>query len=261
MPYATREGVRLHYEVEGHGPPLVLQHGLGGSAEVWRQLGYAAALRDNYQVIMLDARGHGSSDKPHDRAAYGLRSHVADVLAILEALQLSKAHFLGYSMGGLIGFGLAKYAPERVESLVIGGAHPYADQSYVEAFGPLDGDDPEAFLTAFESCVEEPIPQEFRPRILANDLRALTAAAAQPRPALDDVLPAMRMPCLLFVGEADGRRAAVEKCAKQIAHATLVTLQGLGHLGTFVRSDVVLPHVVRFLTEQRESDPRATGVR
>jgi pimeloyl-ACP methyl ester carboxylesterase len=87
-----------------------------------------------------------------------LLNHVADVLAILEALQLSKAHFFGYSMGGLIGFGLAKYAPGRVESLVIGGAHPYADQSDVEAFGPLDGGDPEAFLTALERVLEEPCP-------------------------------------------------------------------------------------------------------
>ena len=154
-------------------------------------------------------------------------------------------------MGGLIGFGLAKYAPERVESLVIGGAHPYADLSYVEAFGPLDGGDSEAFLTAFERVVEEPIPDELRPRLLANDLRALTAAAAQPRPSLEDVLPTMVMPCLLFVGEADSRRAAVEKCAKQIAHATLVTFPGLSHLATFVHSDVVLPHVMRFLAEQR----------
>jgi pimeloyl-ACP methyl ester carboxylesterase len=59
------------------------------------------------------------------------------------------------------------------------------------------------------------------------------------------------MPCLLFVGEADSRRAAVEKCAKQIAHATLVTFPGLSHLATFVHSDVVLPHVMRFLAEQR----------
>jgi pimeloyl-ACP methyl ester carboxylesterase len=260
VPYAKREGVRVHYEVEGHGPPLVLHHGLGGSLEAWRQLGFVAAFRDRYQVVLLDARGHGASDKPHDRAAYGLRSHVADVLAILEALQLPKAHFFGYSMGGLIGFGLAKYAPERVESLIIGGAHPYADRSYVEAFGPLDGGDPEAFLTAFERVVEEPIPDELRSRVLANDLRALTAAAAQPRPPLDDVLPAMVMPCLLFVGEADRRRAAVEKCAKQIAHATLVTLQGLNHLGTLVRSDVVLPHVIRFLAAQREFDRDASVV-
>jgi pimeloyl-ACP methyl ester carboxylesterase len=121
VPYATREDIRLHYEVEGHGPPLVLHHGL---LEAWRQLGYAAALRDRCQMVLLDARGHGASDKPHDRAAYGLLSHVADVLTILEALQLPKAHFFGYSMGGLIGFGLAKYAPEPVESLVISGAHP-----------------------------------------------------------------------------------------------------------------------------------------
>ena len=109
-------------------------------------------------MVLLDARGHEASDKPHDPAAYGLLNHVADVLAILEALQLSKAHFFGYSMGGLIGFGLAKYAPGRVESLVIGGAHPYADQSDVEAFGPLDGGDPEAFLTALERVLEEPCP-------------------------------------------------------------------------------------------------------
>jgi hypothetical protein len=99
---------------------------------------------------------------------------------------------------------------ERVESLVSGGAHPYADQSYVDAFGQLDGGDHEAFLAALERVLGEPIPPEVRPRLLANDLRALTAAAAQPRPSLEDVLPIMVMPCLLLVGEADGRRAAVE---------------------------------------------------
>jgi pimeloyl-ACP methyl ester carboxylesterase len=83
-----------------------------------------------------------------------LLNQVADVLAVLEALQLSKAHFLGYSMGGRIGLGLAKYAPERVESLVLGGTHAYADPSYVDAFGPLDGGDSEAFLTAFERLQE-----------------------------------------------------------------------------------------------------------
>jgi pimeloyl-ACP methyl ester carboxylesterase len=261
LPYASHQSIRIHYQIDGDGPALVLHHGLAGSLEVWRQLGYAAALRDNYKVIMLDARGHGASDKPHDRRAYGLLNQVADVLAVLDALQLAKAHFLGYSMGGWIGLGLAKYAPERVESLVLGGTHPYADQSYVDAFGPLDGGGPEAFLAALERVLGEPIPREVRPRLLANDLRALTAAAAQPRPSLEDVLPTMVMPCLLFVGEADGRRAAVEKCARQIAHAALVTIPGGGHVATLVRSDVVLPHVMRFLAAQRESDRGATEVR
>ena len=103
--------------------------------------------------------GDGQATSHTTGRAYGLLNQVADVLAVLEALQLSKAHFLGYSMGGRIGLGLAKYAPERVESLVIGGTHPYADQSYVDAFGPLDGGDPEAFLAALERVLEEPIPR------------------------------------------------------------------------------------------------------
>src|SRR5262245_20942154 len=111
LPYASHQSIRVHYQVDGQGPALVLHHGLAGSLEVWRQLGYAAALRDDYQLIMLDARGHGASDKPHERGAYGLLNHVADVLAVLDALQVRKAHFLGHSMGGLIGFGLAKHAP------------------------------------------------------------------------------------------------------------------------------------------------------
>jgi pimeloyl-ACP methyl ester carboxylesterase len=178
---------------------------------------------------------------------------VGDVLAVLEALRLPKAHFFGYSMGGWVGYGLAKHAPERVASLIIGGAHPYHDQSYLDAFGQLDGGDPEAFLAALERVLEEPIPRDLVPRVFANDLRALTAAAAQPRPSLEDVLRTMVMPCLLLVGEADRRRAAVERCAKHIAHATLVTLPGLSHVGALGHSDVVLPHVKRFLAAQRES--------
>jgi pimeloyl-ACP methyl ester carboxylesterase len=236
-----------------------LHHGLGGSLEAWRRLGYAAALRARYQVIMLDARGHGASDKPHDPGAYGLPSHVADVQAVLDALRISRAHFFCYSMGGWIGFGLAKYAPARLESLVIGGAHPYADPGYLEAFGHLDGGDADAVLAAYERVLEEPLPREVRPLLLANDLRALVAAAAQPRPSLDDVLPTMTMPCLLLVGEADRRRAAVETCAKQIARATLVTLPGLSHVRTLLRTDVVLPHVMRFLAAQRGSDRDAAA--
>jgi pimeloyl-ACP methyl ester carboxylesterase len=121
LPYASHQSIRIHYQIDGEGPALVLHHGLGGSLEVWRQLGYTAALRDNYKVIMLDARGHGASDKPHDRRAFGLLNQVADVLAVLEALQLSKAHFLGYSMGGRIGLGLAKYAPVSFAKTPSGG--------------------------------------------------------------------------------------------------------------------------------------------
>ena len=71
----------------------------------------------------------------------------------------------------------------------------------------------------------------------------------------------MVMPYLLFVGEADGRCAAIEKCVRQISHAALVTIPGVSHVDTLPRGDVVLPHVMRFLSAQRESARGATGVR
>ena len=63
MTYANNQGVRIHYEVAGDGPPLVLQHGLGGTLEVNRIAGWGA-LQDDYRLVLVDARGHGASDKP-----------------------------------------------------------------------------------------------------------------------------------------------------------------------------------------------------
>ena len=249
MPYTNSQGVRIHYQVEGDGPPLVLQHGFTSSLEAWRQFGYVQALRHDYQCILLDTRGHGASDKPHDPAAYTLPRRVGDVVAVLDALDIPKAHFFGYSMGGWIGFGMAKYAPERVNALLIGGAHPYADRSW-DAFRQVDGTDSEAFITALEAVVEQRVPPELKPHVLANDLQAL-AAAAQERPPLEEVLPTMAMPCLLLVGEADARYPAVQECAKHMAHATLVSLPGLNHTAGFLRSDLVLPHVTKFLATVR----------
>lgn len=246
MPHASNQGVRIHYQVEGSGAPLVLQHGFALNSEAWRQLGYVKALRNDFQCILLDARGHGLSDKPHDRAAYTLQKRVEDVIAVLDALAIAKAHFFGYSMGGWIGFGMAKYAPERVDALLLGAVHPYADHTW-DAFRHVDGTDPEAFIAALEAVVGQRVPVELKPRVLDNDLRAL-AAAAQERPALEDVLSTMTMPCLLLVGEADARHAAVQECARHIALAKFVSLPGLNHATGLMRSDLMLPHVTKFLT-------------
>src|SRR5438093_10737912 len=125
MPFADNQGVRIHYETQGEGPPLVLYHGAGASLEVWRELGYVDALRPDYRLLLLDARGHGESDKPHAAASYQMPRLVDDILAVLDDLGVETAHFLGYSMGGRVGFGIAKYAPARFRSLMIGGSHPY----------------------------------------------------------------------------------------------------------------------------------------
>src|SRR5215831_14546262 len=126
MPYIDNDGVRIHYQVEGEGPPLVLQHGFSESVVDWYEAGYVDALRSDYRLVLIDARGHGASDKPHDPDAYELERRVADVVAVLDGLAIEKAVFWGYSMGGWIGFGAAKYARQRIRALVIGGQHPYA---------------------------------------------------------------------------------------------------------------------------------------
>jgi pimeloyl-ACP methyl ester carboxylesterase len=202
------------------------------------------ALRHDYHLILLDARGRGASDKPHERAAYTWPIPVADVLAVLDHLQIPQAHVLGYSMGGEVCFGLAKYAPTRVISLLI-GAMPAQENSFT-SFDGIDGTDPEAFFTAFEAKLGVPLPADMKARMRQNDLQAL-AAAAQTRPSLVDVLPQMTMPCLLFVGEADPWYALVHDNARHMPKATVVSFPGLGHAEVFRRADLVLPPVTHFL--------------
>ncbi len=126
MPYADNHGIRIHYQTEGEGPPLVLHHWSLATMDSWYEHGYVSALKDDYRLIPLDARGHGASDKAHRPEDYELKKQVEDIVAVLDDLGIAQAHFFGYSMGGWIGFGVARYAPERFRSLIIEGQHPYA---------------------------------------------------------------------------------------------------------------------------------------
>src|SRR6188472_3402750 len=98
MPYTTNNGVRLYYELIGSGAPLLLHPGFVCSGEDWIEAGYVAALKDRYRVILFDPRGQGRSDKPHDPADYQRHHRVDDVLAVLDATGINRAHFWGYSM-------------------------------------------------------------------------------------------------------------------------------------------------------------------
>jgi len=70
MPFANNRGIKIHYEIEGDGPPLVLHHGFTSSIERWKLLGYTDQLKKYFKLIMLDSRGHGKSEKPIDVDAY-----------------------------------------------------------------------------------------------------------------------------------------------------------------------------------------------
>ena len=107
MPYANNDGVRIHYQVEGAGPALVLQHGFSGHLESWYEPGYVDALQQDYRLILIDARGHGASDKPHDPEAYVLQRRVDNIVAVLDHLDIPKAHFLAIRWAAGLGSALS----------------------------------------------------------------------------------------------------------------------------------------------------------
>jgi pimeloyl-ACP methyl ester carboxylesterase len=109
-------GVKIAYFVQGKGEPVVLIHGWLSSAGLnWVLPGTSGLLARDYQVIGLDVRGHGLSDKPMKEEAYGPEL-VEDVVRLLDHLKIKKAHIVGYSMGGIITANFIAKHPDRVLS-------------------------------------------------------------------------------------------------------------------------------------------------
>jgi pimeloyl-ACP methyl ester carboxylesterase len=119
------KGVKLHYVVEGKGPPVVLIHGLTADLGFqWVDPGIVKELAKDYRVVALDCRGHGKSDKPHEAAAYGIEM-VEDVCRLLDHLHIQKASIVGYSLGSSIALKLLLTHPERCSSVILGETAVY----------------------------------------------------------------------------------------------------------------------------------------
>ena len=247
MPSADNDGVRIHYEVAGRGPPLVLQHGFTQSIEDWIECGYVEALAPFYRVVLIDARGHGASDKPYDPAAYALQNRVADVTAVLDVLGLSRASFWSYSMGGFIGWGMARHAAYRLDALVIGGSQPYArDPETIRVWlRAAIADSGDALVTKIAALAGHVTPS-YAARLRAADLQAWLAAAPS-SDTMEDMLSSLTMPCLLYSGDADPVFAQAHAAAAAIPGARFSALANLRHLPAFTLSSHVLPVVMPFL--------------
>lgn len=114
-------GVKIHYYVQGKGEPVVLIHGWLASADLnWSLPGISRTLARDFQLIALDVRGHGRSDKPTKDEAYGPEL-VEDVVRLLDHLKIKKAHIVGYSMGGIIAANFLARHPDRSLSGTLGG--------------------------------------------------------------------------------------------------------------------------------------------
>ncbi len=238
MPVVKNGDIHIYYEVSGEGTPLVLGHGLTGSGRTWRGLGFTDSLKNDFQLITFDARGHGRSDKPHDPAAYGANM-ADDVVAILDDVGIDKAHYFGYSMGARIGFRLAVRHPERFASFLLGAVSPYRTEvdiqvgaGLLEAMKALLAD-PEGFVSGMEQLMGRSLASDMRKTLLTNDAEALIAVVESFGDLLaltDDDLSQISVPCFLFCGDLDPRHAGAEEGAAHMPEATFVSMPGLDHM-------------------------------
>ena len=252
MPYVDNSGVAIHYHVEGNGPPLVVQHGLTGSLKNWYAYGFVEEFQKDYRLILVDARGHGRSGKPHDPKEYDLKLRVSDILAVMDDQGVDKAHYLGYSMGGRIGFGIVKHALDRFHSFVIGGMGADVANTDVPPASRIEllrkGMD--AYVAESEA-IEGPMESGRRERLLDNDPEALIAATTAPMgtDGVEALLPGLNIPFMLYCGDADGFFRASKAASEAIPGALFVPLPGLDHGQASRGGTLVLPHISKFLKE------------
>jgi len=250
MPRVINDGISIHYRVEGKGLTLVLEHGFSDSSETWYELGYVEALRAKYRLILIDARGHGQSDKPHDPPSYAPENFATDIVAVLDDLSVRVAAYWGYSQGGFMGLAMARHAPERVACLVIGGASASAASAYPTEVGKEDPlitalrGGPDALAKVWGVWLTSPL----RERLHANDTDALLACRRQ-RLITEGFADVGRIatPALVYAGSADPIHDAAQQTASELPTAQFTSLPGLNHVDAMCRSDLVLAHVEPFL--------------
>lgn len=265
MPYAKNplDGNRVYFEDDGgNGAAVVLHGGLLDSVDLVRGSHIAQALqelREEFRLIYVDHRGVGRSDKPHEVEAYAMPLRVADAMAVLDELGIERAHFIGNSWGGRLGFGIGEHVPERVLSLVISGQQPYA----INPDGPLahavmqtlaesrrEGS-LEPFVRALESFAGGQLPDTLRVRWLDNDPLAIEAAwsAGMAEGSISEDLGAWKLRCLIYAGTEDvDFHGQAQRAASEIPNAEFISLEELKHVGAHLAQvDPLIPAVLRTL--------------
>src|SRR6059036_2121988 len=117
-------GVELAVRDEGAGPPVLLLHGFPDSSALWRHQ-IPALTAAGFRVVAPDLRGFGASEKPAEVGAYRVGRSVADMVALLDALDIAQARVVGHDWGAGVAWALASFVPERVERLVaLSVGHP-----------------------------------------------------------------------------------------------------------------------------------------
>ena len=230
MPRLTVNQLRYHVDISGEGTPILLLHGFTGDTTIWELI--RNGLEISHQVITIDILGHGQSDNPDDVSAYRMERVACDILELMDALSVAKAHLLGYSMGGRLALHLAIRFPDRFHSLILESASPglkteaernerrirdntLADKIeangiewFVEFWENLPLWDSQKRLP--KAVLERQRKQRLsnNPNGLANSLRGMGTGV---QPSLWDNLANLTLPVQLIVGEHDAKFIGINR--------------------------------------------------
>ncbi|MCB1548650.1 MAG: alpha/beta hydrolase [Hyphomicrobiaceae bacterium] len=282
MPHAVSEGVRLHFEEAGSGVPILFLHEFAGDHRSWQN--QMRHLSRGWRCITFSNRGYPGSDAPEDEAAYGQDIANRDAIAVLDHLNIAKAHVVGLSMGGYTALQLAIHYPNRIIAAVAAGAGAGASRVHREAYlketlanaqrmasaGRIDAEGAGRGPTRVQLLGKDPIGwrisvdhmAEHDAQASAKTMRRIQGG----RPSLydlEDKLKAVTAPVLLMIGDEDEPCLDVNLFMKRLMPtAQLMVLPGSGHVINHEEPDLFNLMVERFLGAVdrgtwRPRDPRA----
>lgn len=239
MAFANINGAKLWYDIEGTGEPLLLHHGYTASRVNWQPV--ADRLKNRYQIIMMECRGTGESE--HTADGYSIAQYAADVVGLLDHLNLETVSFAGHSMGGGIGYTLAVDYAHRLDKLILmapipagGIANPPTDEMIAERLNAKRLGDRDYFMAGqvsqkFREDVQTDAWFESRVDHLLGVSEGHLLGGLESMLALDlaSELEKIQTPTLMLAGAVDGLLMANLQDFSQLPNATLHVLSRAGH--------------------------------
>ncbi|MCS7251277.1 MAG: alpha/beta fold hydrolase [Anaerolineae bacterium] len=262
MPFATVRGIRLIYDIRGHGTPVLWIHGFPLGRWLWDP--QVEALGAVARSIAVDLRGFGGSSVPE--GSYTMDSYAADLRGLLDILGIDQAVLAGLSMGGYVAFAFYAAYPERVRGLILADTRHQADTPEVRAnrYAVIERIRAEGTRAAVEAFLprlfggttqrERPERVEtLRRKMMTNPAAGLIGAlqAMAERPDRTDLLPSIRVPTLVIVGEEDAVTPpdVARQMAEGIPQARVVVIPRAGHLANVEAPEAFNEAVWAFLQE------------
>lgn len=253
-------GITVHCEIEGpeSGPVVTLSHSLATDLSMWDA--QAAALRSAYRVLRYDTRGHGGSEATE--GSYTLEQLAEDAKALLQALGITRTHFMGISMGGMIGQTLALKDPGMLRSLILCDTSSRIPEEALPIWEERIG---LAQTQGMDFLVESTMERWFTPSFRGRPLSALDKVRAMIRATpvtgyvgcsraimrlnLTERLSGIGLPALIIVGEDDPGTPveASQAIHKQIKGSELLILKSAAHLSNIEQQDPFNAAVQKFL--------------